>query len=124
MGCSMNIFRVLTVCVFKEDYPVTLSDAYRGMSSKISFMHLHGPSASFTYPYELDVLMVKRADITEVDSQTLTGWTCMLPPQDMQTVTVNVNSSFHTWWVILAKCILPLCLLSCYHGSLCLDKYS
>jgi hypothetical protein len=79
---------------------------------------------SFTYPSKLDILMVKRADITKVDSQTLTGWTCMLPPQDVHTITVSVNRSFHIGHVIFAKCVLPLCLLSCYHGSLFLDKYS
>jgi hypothetical protein len=35
LGCSMNIFRVLTVCVFKvKDYPMSLSDTYRKMLYK------------------------------------------------------------------------------------------
>jgi len=51
---------------------------------KISFLHPHGPSASFSFSRHLDNLIVKSTDvITTLNPKTATGRTYILPPSEM-----------------------------------------
>lgn len=60
---------------------------------KISFLHPHGPSVSFTYPQKPDILEVdKTAVITKVDLRTATGRTYFMERSEIEMVTSKMAS--------------------------------
>ena len=59
---------------------------------KVSFLHPHGPSPSFCYPQNPDILLIPTASIlTKVDVRTATGRTNTISPSEMEDVSAKLT---------------------------------
>ena len=63
---------------------------------KVTFLHPHGPNPSFFYPRHAEILVIDVSDIlTRLDPKTSTGRTYALSKDEIQRVTLTLQTRFN-----------------------------